>query len=79
MKNLVFEKDFEMNENCTIVHISIDEYKFNIFMNDKELDKAYKKYGNLGDDQYNTVDAIIALKKLTKLLESTLDVVISCE
>lgn len=79
MKNLIFEKDFEMIDDTTIIHISIDEYKFDVFISDKEAGKTYKRYGVLGDNQYNTVDAIIALKKLTKLLESTLDVVIPFE
>lgn len=79
MKNLIFGKDFEMLDDTTIIHISIDEYKFDVFISDEELDRTYKKYAVLGDNQYNTVDAIIALKKLTKLLESTLDVVIPCE
>ena len=79
MKNLIFEKDFEMLDDATIIHISIDEYKFDVFISDKESDRTYKRYGVLGESQYNTVDAIIALKKLTKLLEATLDVVIPCE
>lgn len=79
MKNIIFEEDFEMIDDATIIQISIDKYKFDVFISDKELDRIYKRYGVFGDNQYNTVDAIIALKKLTKFLEATLDVVIPCE
>ncbi|WP_099329398.1 hypothetical protein [Clostridium paraputrificum] len=79
MENLIFEKEFERcetDDNTSIIHISIDEYKFDVFISDIEASKTYKKYGLLGDDQYNTIDVIIALNKITRLLESTLDVVI---
>lgn len=80
MENLTFEKDFETygdDKIITIVPISIGEYKFDIYISDKEADKTYNQYSELCEHQYNTIDAVIALKKLTNFLNASIDINIS--
>ena len=61
----------------TVIPITLGGKIFEVHISDKEAEKFYKRFsGYLGEDDYDIADSIIALKKLVKFLELSLDVII---
>lgn len=81
MSNVIkFTEEFETygdTKIMTVIPITLGGKIFEVHISDKESEKFYKRFnGYLGDDDYDIADSIIALKKLVKFLELSLDVII---
>lgn len=81
MSNLIeFTEEFETygdTKIMTVIPITLGGKTFEVHISDKEAEKFYKRFsGYLGEDDYDIADSIIALKKLVKFLELSLDVII---
>ena len=81
LKYISFDHDIELAKDCfgndvegTYVSIKIGDKEFEIFTSDSESEEHEKVYTGLGDNQYELVDVIFALKKLTKFLELSVDI-----
>jgi len=64
----------DINVESTCLNIKIGSKDFVVFVTDKESDKEHSRFSDLGDCQLGTVDSIIALRKLAKFLELSLDI-----
>ncbi len=81
MSNAIeFTEEFETygdTKIMTVIPITLGGKIFEVHISDKEAEKFYKRFsGYLGEDDYDIADSIIALKKLVKFLELSLDVII---
>lgn len=81
LRYISFDNDTEIVEDCidndikgTCVNIKIGNKEFKIFTSLSESEQHEKSYPGAGDGQYELVDAIFALKKLTKFLELSVDI-----
>lgn len=70
-------KDYSDFNDDAYINIKIGDKGFRVFLSENECENEYSKYTNLGDNQYDNVNSIIALKKLAKFLEISLDIGIS--
>lgn len=64
--------DVDIESTC--LNIKIGSKDFFVFVTDKESTKEHSRFSDLGDCQLGTVDSIIALRKLAKFLELSLDI-----
>ncbi|MDU2196963.1 MAG: hypothetical protein E7E21_00865 [Peptostreptococcaceae bacterium] len=81
LKYIVFGGDIKMatdyignNVGGSYVNIKIGNKDFEVFMSDSESENYSELYKGLGEGQYELVDIIFALKKLTKFLELSVDI-----
>lgn len=58
----------------SFIDTKIESKDFSVFISDKEIKKNNKLYECLGNNQYDLVEVIFALKKLTKFLELSVDI-----
>ncbi|MDU2674149.1 MAG: hypothetical protein E7C49_19395 [Clostridium sp.] len=76
-----FTEEFETygyTKIMTVIPITLGGKIFEVHILDKEAEKFYKRFsGCVGESEYNIADSIIALKKLVKILELSLDVIVS--
>ncbi|WP_286315355.1 hypothetical protein [Romboutsia ilealis] len=70
-----FRKDY-LNRDIegVFIDIKIGDKEFEVFLDDKESEVNYEEYKYLGDDQYELVNVVSALKKLTRFLELSVDI-----
>ncbi|MEG2415913.1 MAG: hypothetical protein RR942_13825 [Romboutsia sp.] len=71
-----FDNDVEVNfeDEFTYVNITIGNKEYGIKIDENETNREVKRHINLADCQFTTVEAIVALKKLTKFLESSIGI-----
>lgn len=81
LKYITFDGDIKMAADYlgnyiegTCINIKVGNKEFEVFMGDSESEKYSESYKGLGDNQYELVDVIFALKKLTKFLELSVDI-----
>mgnify|MGYP001030479017 FL=1 len=81
LKYISFDNDIEFAKDCfgnsiegTCVSIKIGNKEFEIFTSHLESEQHEKAYTGLGENQYELVDVIFALKKLIKFLELSVDI-----
>lgn len=87
LKYISFDtKDVNLGKDCegndiegSFVDVKIGSKYFIVFISDKENEENYKLYKCLSDNQYDLVEVIFALKKLTKFLELSVDIGFSKE
>lgn len=82
MKNIIeFTEEFETygdTKVMTVIPITLGGKTFEVQVSDEEAEKFYKRFnGYVEDCNYDIADSIIALKKLVKILELSLDVIVS--
>ncbi|MDY3001913.1 hypothetical protein [Romboutsia timonensis] len=70
-----FRKDY-LNRDIegVFIDIKIGDKEFEVFLDDRESEVNYEEYKYLGDDQYELVNVVSALKKLTRFLELSVDI-----
>jgi len=73
------DEKFYPNFEGTIIPIQIGKNYFEVILKDKEINSALKKYDMLSDCDYETIEGIVALEKLTKLLKLGIDITFSDE
>jgi len=68
-------KDYVGNDiEGSFIDIKIGSKDFSVFISNKESEKNNKLYECLGNNQYDLVEVIFGLKKLTKFLELSVDI-----
>lgn len=70
-----FRKDY-LNRDIegVFIDIKIGDKEFEVFLDDRESEVNYEEYKYLGGDQYELVNVVSALKKLTRFLELSVDI-----
>lgn len=65
---------FEKSYDGEIVTIKIGSKEFEVFISAESSERNLENFEYIGENQYELVDVILALKKLTKFLELSVDI-----
>ncbi len=68
------ESFFIENDETTYLNINIGSKDFVIGVTNEESNTEYSKFSGLSEAQYPVVDSIVALRKLAKFLELSIDI-----
>lgn len=79
LKCISFDNDIELSKDTDIsyVKIKVGNKEFGVCIDEDEVESEYKKYNHFADCQFSTINVITSLKKLTKLLEASINVYIA--
>lgn len=76
LKCISFDDDIEFSEDTDTIYVKIKvgNKEFGVGIDEDEAESEYNKYNHFADCQFSTINAIVSLKKLTKLLEASINI-----